>query len=268
MEQVQFCESTEFGAIRMVDDNGKILFCGKDVASALGYVNTVKALGDHCREDGVTIRDLTDSLGRTQQAKFIDEGNLYRLIVHSKLPTAERFERWVFDEVLPAIRRNGSYSMRPAADFAARPLTTDDYMAAARIVANCRNERLPVVLHLLEQGGMNVGQIPQQIDRTDTERAYRCVMDCVRENAAHFDGTAGAEVWGAVRGAFILVDAQQMRRLLLQNGMNFDKVKRGLRDSGYLVTTPDGRYANNTVCRDRKTRYVIIKTETEEISNV
>ena len=74
MEQVQFCESTEFGAIRMVDDNGKIMFCGKDVATALGYTNTVDALKTHCREDGVAFHDLTDSLGRTQQAKFIDEG--------------------------------------------------------------------------------------------------------------------------------------------------------------------------------------------------
>ena len=127
---------------------------------------------------------------------------------------------------------------------------------------------MPVVLHLLEQGGMNVGQIPKQIGSPDTERAYRCVMDCVRENTAHFDGTAGTEVWGAVRGAFVLVDAKQLRRFLQQNGMNFDKVKRGLRDSGYLVTTPDGRYAGNTVCRNRKTRYVKIKTETEEINNV
>lgn len=265
MEQVQFCESTEFGAIRMVDDNGKILFCGKDVATALGYAIPHKAVSDHCK--GVLKRNIPTN-GGNQEMTFIPEGDLYRLIVHSKLPTAERFERWVFDEVLPTIRRNGSYSMRPAADFAARPLTTDDYMAAARIVANCRNERLPVVLHLLEQGGMDVGQIPKQIGCSDAERAYRCVMDCVRENAAHFDGTAGAEVWGAVRGAFILVDAQQLRRLLQQNGMNFDKVKRGLRDSGYLVQDSNGKYTNSTVCRDRKTRYVKIKKETEEGSNV
>lgn len=59
-------------------------------------------------------RDLTDNLGRTQQAAFIDEGNLYRLIVHSKLPTAEQFERWVFDEVLPTIRKTGEYKVKPS----------------------------------------------------------------------------------------------------------------------------------------------------------
>ena len=263
MEHVQFCESTEFGAIRMVDDNGKILFCGTDVARALGYeVNPQKAIRDHCREEGCTIRSVLTA-GGTQQAKFIDEGNLYRLIASSKLPAAEKFERWVFDEVLPAIRRSGTYSTGARPALAVRPLTTDDYMAAARIVANCRNERLPVVLHLLEQGGMNVGQLQTAAVQPDTERAYRCVLDCVRENAAHFDGTAGAEVWGAVRGAFIFVDAQLMRRLLQQHGMNFDKVKRGLRDSGYLVPSTDGKHACCTTCQGKKTRYVKIKKETE-----
>lgn len=264
MEQVQFCESTEFGAIRMVDDDGKILFCGKDVAAALGYSDTVNAIKMHCREDGVAFHHLTDSLGRTQQAKFIDEGNLYRLIVQSKLPTAERFERWVFDEVLPAIRRNGSYTMRTALPYPSRPITTDDYMAAARIVANCRNERLPVVLHLLEQGGMNVGQIPQQIDRTDTERAYRCVMECVNTNAAHFNGAAGVEVWGTIRGEYILVDAKQLRLLLQSHGMNFDAVKRGMRDMGYLIPSPEGKYARHTRCHAKHGQYVKIKKETED----
>ena len=263
MEQVQFCESTEFGAIRMVDDNGKILFCGTDVAHALGYTDAPKAIKQHCREDGWAFCPVTDSLGRTQQAKFIDEGNLYRLIVQSKLPTAERFERWVFDEVLPAIRRNGTYSMHPTLPCSVRPLTTDDYMAAARIVANCRNERLPVVLHLLEQGGMNVGQLQTIAVQPDTERAYRCVLDCVRENTAHFNGTSGVEVWGAVSGAFIFVDAKQLRQILSRQGINYDAVKRGLRDSGYLVPSTDGKYACCTTCQGKKTRYVKIKKETE-----
>ncbi len=64
---------------------------------------------DHCIEDGVTKREVIDNLGRTQQAKFITEGNVYRLIAHSKLPSAEKFEKWVFDEVLPTIRKTGGY---------------------------------------------------------------------------------------------------------------------------------------------------------------
>lgn len=75
---------------------------------------TNDAIIRHCRKGGVAKRDLTDNLGRTQQAAFIDEGNLYRLIVHSKLPTAEQFERWVFNEVLPTIRKTGEYKVKPS----------------------------------------------------------------------------------------------------------------------------------------------------------
>lgn len=105
-ESIQIYQNEQFGAIRTIEEDGKVLFCGNDVAKALGYTNPRKALGDHCK--GVTKRDtLTD--GGTQSLSFIPEGDLYRLITHSKLPTAEMFEKWVFDEVLPSIRKTGGY---------------------------------------------------------------------------------------------------------------------------------------------------------------
>ena len=99
-------KNKEFGSVRMVDDNGRLLFCGADVAFALGYKNASKALGDHCK--GVTKR-YTLTAGGRQSLSFIPEGDVYRLIVHSRLPGAERFEKWVFEEVLPAIRKTGGY---------------------------------------------------------------------------------------------------------------------------------------------------------------
>lgn len=101
--------SQEFGSVRIIEEDGKYLFCGVDVAACLGYKNQKDALLRHCKEDGVVFHDLIDSIGRTQKTKFISEGNVYRLIAHSKLPSAERFESWVFDEVLPAIRKHGAY---------------------------------------------------------------------------------------------------------------------------------------------------------------
>ncbi|MEE8667454.1 MAG: phage antirepressor KilAC domain-containing protein [Bifidobacterium mongoliense] len=90
------------------DVKGNRLFCAKDVAEALGYTNTNKAIGDHVR--GVTNRyPITDSLGREQQAVFIGEGDLYRLIASSKLPSAQEFESWIFDTVVPSIRKHGGY---------------------------------------------------------------------------------------------------------------------------------------------------------------
>ena len=111
MREIKIFNNTEFGAIRTIEEKGKVLFCGTDAASSLGYTNPQKAIKDHCRKDGVTFRSVIDSMGRTQQAKFISEGNIYRLITHSKLPAAERFEKWVFDEVLPTIQKHGLYAV-------------------------------------------------------------------------------------------------------------------------------------------------------------
>lgn len=109
MNNITVFDNNTFGSIRTVEKDGKVLFCGSDVAKALGYSDTAKAIKLHCKEDGWEFRPVIDSLGREQQAKFIDEGNLYRLITHSKLPGAEQFEHWVFDEILPSIRKHGAY---------------------------------------------------------------------------------------------------------------------------------------------------------------
>ena len=108
--ELKIFENEQFGSIRTVEENGKVLFCGADVANALGYADTAQAIRKNCKEDGLSIRQVIDSMGREQQAKFITEGNLYRLITHSKLPEAEKFEKWVFDDVLPTIRRHGMYA--------------------------------------------------------------------------------------------------------------------------------------------------------------
>ena len=90
-----------------VDDNGNPLFCGIDVAKVLGYSCPADTITRHCK--GSMIQRPLKTAGGVQQVRFITEGDLYRLIVSSKLPSAQRFERWVFDEVLPSIRKHGAY---------------------------------------------------------------------------------------------------------------------------------------------------------------
>jgi len=109
MNQMEIFKNPEFGSVRVIEENGKYLFCGLDIAVSLGYSNPRDALRRHCK--GVVKRD-TLTEGGPQQLSFIPEGDVYRLIVHSKLPSAERFERWVFDEVLPTIRKHGAYMTR------------------------------------------------------------------------------------------------------------------------------------------------------------
>lgn len=106
MNELKVFENPAFGQIRTVEEDGKVLFCGADVSAALGYSNPRDALRRHCK--GVVKRD-TLTEGGLQQISFIPEGDVYRLITHSKLPAAEEFEKWVFDDVLPSIRKTGGY---------------------------------------------------------------------------------------------------------------------------------------------------------------
>jgi len=106
--KLEIFKNDEFGVIRTIEENGKVLFCGSDVAKALGYANPNKAINDHCR--AITKRD-TPISGKIQEINYIGEGDVYRLVTHSKLPSAEKFESWVFDEVLPTIRKHGEYKI-------------------------------------------------------------------------------------------------------------------------------------------------------------
>ena len=114
MTEIQTYTNAAFGSVRILYEDGKPLFCGADACKALGYKNQSKALNDHCR--WVTKRYVPhpQSATKTVTMNFLPEGDLYRLITHSKLPSAEKFERWVFDEVLPAIRKSGMYGADPA----------------------------------------------------------------------------------------------------------------------------------------------------------
>lgn len=99
-------ESAQFGSIRTLVEDGKVLFCGNDVARALGFTRPKDAVRDHCR--GAVKRRLPTE-GGVQEMNFIPESDLYRLAFQSKLPGAVRFTDWVTEEVLPSIRRTGGY---------------------------------------------------------------------------------------------------------------------------------------------------------------
>lgn len=111
MDNVQIFQSNEFGNIRTSTINGEIWFVGKDVATALGYTKARNAISAHVKKDDALKRGTIDSLGRTQETIYINESGLYALIFGSKLESAERFKHWVTSEVLPTLRKTGSYGM-------------------------------------------------------------------------------------------------------------------------------------------------------------
>lgn len=107
--KLEIFNNTEFGSVRIIQEGDKYLFCGLDVAAALGYAKPRNAITAHCRY--ALKRGVPHPQAESKEIEmlFIPEGDVYRLITHSKLPSADRFEKWVFDEVLPNIRKHGVY---------------------------------------------------------------------------------------------------------------------------------------------------------------
>ena len=103
--------SSEFGDIRTVTEDGEPLFCAKDVATALGYSDSDQAVRANCTSVQTCPVDFT---GQVRHVRFIPESDVYRLVMRSKLPGAERFQDWVVKEVLPTIRKTGRFEVTPA----------------------------------------------------------------------------------------------------------------------------------------------------------
>ena len=143
MSQIKLFEHPSFGQIRTITTkSGEALFCGRDVALALGYKDATNAVKLHCK--GVVKHHPLETAGGIQQARFITEGDLYRLIFNSKLPAAEAFEAWVVDEVLPSIRKHGVYAVTDL-------LENDDLLEQALVhLREERTKRLVAEQQLLE----------------------------------------------------------------------------------------------------------------------
>lgn len=138
MNELQIFNSEEFGDIRTVTIDNEPWFVGKDVATALGYSNPQKAVRDHISEEDRGVNEMDTPSGR-QNLAIINESGLYALIFGSKLDSAKRFKHWVTSEVLPAIRKTGSYQM---------PMTTDQK------------------IQLLAQGNV---ELTEKIDKVDKD---------------------------------------------------------------------------------------------------
>lgn len=108
LNELQIFQNEEFGSVRTVDIDGKTYFVASDIAKSLGYAIPHKAVQTHCK--GVLKWNIPTSSGN-QDMLVIPEGDIYRLIIKSQLPSADKFERWIFDEVIPQIRQTGSYGV-------------------------------------------------------------------------------------------------------------------------------------------------------------
>lgn len=202
MDCLQIFNSKDFGQIRTVEINGKLYFVANDVARALGYKRPADAVTAHCK-GSVKHRCLTD--GGEQELKVIPEGDIYRLTTRSKLPSAEKFERWVFDEVIPSIRTNGGY-------IAGREtLSDDDLMAKAILVAQKKIKERDQI-------------IEQQKQKIEADRPKTIFADAV--SASHTSILIG-----------------DLAKLICQNGYQIGQKRlfQWMRDNGYLMVSGSSR---------------------------
>ena len=162
--KLEIFKNQEFGDIRTVEENGKILFCGSDIAKALGYAKPNNAIKSHCK--GTTLKQgIVTKQGNISDMLFVTEGDVYRLITHSKLPSAEKFEKWVFDEVLPTIRNHGAYLTNMKIEEILN--NPDTIIKLATDLKNEREEKEKLQLENMQQQQI-IGELKPKADYTDT----------------------------------------------------------------------------------------------------
>lgn len=158
MDDLKLFSSDRFGQVRTTVINGEVLFAATDVAKCLGYSNPNKSVLDHCKSNGVTFCEVIDSMGRTQNAKFITKGNIIRLVACSNLPQAEQVESWIFDEVIPTVLETGGYISTKSDD------TPEEIMARALIVAQDTIKRKEERLKELEADNLHQQEVIEEKD--------------------------------------------------------------------------------------------------------
>lgn len=107
MNEIQIFNSPQFGEIRTAGNSKNPMFCLADVCKAVGL--SAKGVNQRLCDEVISNYPITDSLGRTQQALFVNEDGLYDVILDSRKPEARQFRKWVTSEVLPSIRKTGGY---------------------------------------------------------------------------------------------------------------------------------------------------------------
>ena len=175
--------SFENSQVRTLGSAESPLFVAIDIAKALGYQNLVRSVNDHVDPEDLTKQEITDSMGRKQTVNCVNESGLYALIFGSKLESAKRFKRWVTNEVLPAIRKQGRYECPAAPHIPPAYLTLEHQYAIQSEVAK-RVHKDAVRYQTVYQALKARFRVPK----------YTCILDRDFEAAVHFIRTCNLRV--------------------------------------------------------------------------
>ena len=215
MNQLKIFENPRFGKVRTIHEGETVLFCGSDVAKALGYKRPNEAIASHAKG---TVKRRTPTTGGSQEMNFIPEGDIYRLVIKSQLPSADEFERWIFEEVLPSIRKHGSYS-RPMsqaeilAGMAQLNVEMERKVAALEVKAENTESRLTAVLDAL------VTLTPESWK----EEMNRIINDMCQDNSLSCLAFRG-ELYGElerVAGCDLFARQSRLRERMKQGGATY-----------------------------------------------
>lgn len=165
MSKLKIFENKEFGQVRTVTINDEPYFCMGDICKSLDITN-VSDVKKRLKEDGVASSEVIDSLGRKQQANFISESNMYKLIFQSRKESAERFTDWVTSEVLPSIRKTGTYK---------KPLTALDQISLIQRATLEVNEKIDEVDKDLQSFKNDMPLMAVDTDRITTAKNIKAV---------------------------------------------------------------------------------------------
>lgn len=181
MQELKIFDNEEFGQVRTVMIDNEPWFVGNDVAKALGYAKVWEAIKTNVDEMDTSLTGVTDSLGRKQQTTIINESGLYSLIFGSKLETAQKFKRWVTSEVLPALRKNGTYTVDTTCQYPVSPAAIDSATSAGRLLERLmKGQGIPphmimmAVKSVFQQAGID---LPEYVIKIPPYEQYSLIYD-------------------------------------------------------------------------------------------
>ena len=242
-----FCHP-QFGNIGTIQtENGKVLFKATDVAKALGYVETAKAVRTHCK--GVSVLDTPseNQFGAVvmQPTRYITEADIYRLVMRCKLPEAEKFQDWVCEEVLPSIRKHGAYLTDAALQ---RVVTEPDFLIGlANTIKEERKNRMAVEAKC-EKQKLLIGKQQEQIEELGRRTSY---VELVLQCKGLLDITQIAQDYG--------ISGRKLNTILHEKGIQYKDNRQWIlyaayKDKGYVHSATLSLESGKSVMRTQWTQ--------------
>lgn len=233
MNEMQVFQNSEFGELGVLEIEGKPYFPANRCAKVLGYKRPNDALHAHCRYTAKYRIPHPQNPSKEIEVNFIPEGDLYRLITHSKLPGAERFEKWVFDEVLPTIRRTGGYGQVD--------VTSIIMQTATAVCAEMVKQLTPLFERVIRAAAAPCYEVSgTQVTTTEAWRAsyHPGPRKKVVSRPPTASGQLRIETFPAeVRQA---VD-EMMEQMMEEQALNFSEIARYCNRMGHMISPPSVR---------------------------